>query len=76
MNLLRYSQGQSLIEVDYSVHPNALDGQCYIAIFLAEAADKKFSLSSVLDGQSTILIVIVYNNSTENPKHNFFTMKT
>lgn len=53
LNLLRYSQGQSLIEVDCSVHPNALDGQCYIAIFLAEAADKKFSLSSVLDRQST-----------------------
>lgn len=53
LNILLYSQGQSLTEVDCSVHPNALDGQCYIVIFLAEAADKKFSLSSVLDGQST-----------------------
>lgn len=53
LNLLRYSQGQSLIEVDCSVHPNALDGQCYIVILSAETADKTFSLSSVLDGQST-----------------------
>lgn len=76
LNLLRYNQGQSLIEVDCLVHSNALDGQCYIAIFWLKQLIKKSAYPVYWIGSLLLLIVIVFNNSTDNRKHNFFTMKT